>query len=161
MVDLIQPKQLLIGDFQCEVWDERGAALIPATTQMFVAASNRESGSLNGIQFSGKAISGVRSYLTAESGSQGKPVPRRFKVTDKHGLSRQAYNLQVEIDLGDEPLAMGLSGEALPECYAHEKHAETTVLKQGKPAAPASATDLIDDLSTVLKKRLVKVKMKD
>jgi hypothetical protein len=161
MVDLIQPQQLLIGDFQCEVWDDRGVALIPATTQMFVAASDRESGNLSGIQFSGKAISGVRCYLTAESGSQGKPVPRRFKVTDKHGLSRHAYNLQLEIDMGDETLALGLSGEALPECSSYAKHAEVTVLESRKPAAPASATDLIDDLSSVLKKRLVKVKLKD
>lgn len=120
MIDLIYPQQLLIGDFQCEVWDEGSAAAIPASTQMFVAACDRESSSLSGVQFSGKAISAVRCYLTAESGSDGESEPRKFTVTDKHSLSRQAYNLQLEIDMNDETLALGLPGEALPEnsCYA-------------------------------------------
>ncbi len=165
MVDLIHPQQLLMGDFQCEIDDERGVASIPATTQMFVAACDRESTTLTGIQFSGKAISGVRCYLTAQSGAEGKPVPRKFKVVDKHGLSRQAYNLQLEIDMEGETLALGLPGEALPECSSYATHTEATVPElvpeSRKPAAPASAADLIDDLSSVLKKRLVKVKMKD
>jgi hypothetical protein len=146
MIDLIYPQQLLIGDFQCEVLDERGSVVIPATTQMFVAACNRGSDSLTGIQFSGKAISSVRCYLTSESDSEGKPVPRRLKITDKHGLTRQAYNLQLEIVMGDETLALGLSGEQLSECSTHATHAGKAALEL-ESRNPASAEILKNDLS--------------
>ncbi len=100
----------------------------------------------------------MRCYLTDESGYEGKPVPRRFTVTDKHGLSRQAYNLQLEIDMEDETLALGLSGEKLPESSSYAKHTDATVLESRKPT---SAADLIDDLSSVLKKRPLKASVED
>ncbi|MFT5711222.1 MAG: hypothetical protein ACI8QT_001926 [Halioglobus sp.] len=156
MIDLIDPLQLLIGDFQCEVLDESGKVETPATTQTFVAACDRGSDSLTGVQFSGKAISSVRCYLTSESGSDGKSVPRRLKITDKHGLSRQAYNLQFEIEMGDETLALGFSGEQLLGCSSHATPAGTAALEL-ESRKPASAADLIGDLS----KRSLKASVED
>lgn len=145
MIDLIHPQQLLIGDFQCEILDGKGNVAIPATAQMFIAACDRGSDSLKGIQFSGKAISSVRCYLTSENGSNGKPVPRRLKITDKHGLSREAYNLQLEIEMGNETLVLGLSGEQLLQRSSAVTHAGTAALELESPNP--GAAEFIEDLS--------------
>ena len=42
--------------------------------------------------------------------------PRRFTLTDKHGISRTAYSLQVEIRTdGGRTLELGLSDAELPD----------------------------------------------
>jgi len=57
MVDLIEPHQLLMGDFVCDIWDHDAQSKVAATTQSFVQACDQDGGNLAGIQLSGKLIS--------------------------------------------------------------------------------------------------------
>ncbi len=152
MVDLIKPRQVLLGDFQCEVWDPKSGALIPATTQTFVETCDRLGANLAGIQFSGNMISSLSCYLTPGEGPEGAGSPLRFKVVDKHGLSRHAYNLQFEINMEGETLYLGISGDELPGRTPSVREVASI---QEQPQSPPSTEELIDDLSTLLKKRSV------
>ena len=160
MVDLIEPHQLLMGDFNCQIWDHDTQSAVAATTQEFVQACDQEGGNLAGIQLSGKLISSVRCFLTQGLSPSGEAAARRFKVVDKHGLSRHAYNLQLELELEGETLALGLSEEQLPGRVAVTSVADEPPVEAGSQAAP-STEELIDDLSTLLKKRSKNAIMED
>jgi hypothetical protein len=152
MVDLIQPKQVLLGDFQCEVWDPKTRSLIRANTQTFVEACDRLGGNLAGIQFSGKLISSLGCYLTPGEGPDGAGSPRRVKVVDKHGLSRHAFNLQFEVNMEGETLYLGVSGDQLPGRTPAVREVASI---QEQAQSPPSTEELIDDLSALLKKSSV------
>jgi len=152
MVDLIEPHQLLMGDFNCEIWDHESQASVLATTQSFVQACDRDGGNLAGIQLAGKLISSVHCYLTEGEGYSGESTARRFKVTDKHGLSRHVYNLQLEVDLEGDVLCLGLDESDLPGRPTAVPETEEAS-SQADTDKPVSTEDLIVDLATMLKKR--------
>ncbi len=136
MLDLAQPGQVLIGDFQ---WlgdagsADSGSGL--RSTPAFIRQANRDLKTLCGLQLSRRTIQGIECHLSEHLDSQGERTPRRFLITDKHGLTRHAYNLQATIELDDSPLTLGLEDEHLPG------------RAEGGDASPA------DDLSALLKKR--------
>ena len=53
--------------------------------------------------------------LSAVMAENNLPRPRRFRITDKHGISRHAYNLKFAID-GEKSqvCTVGLADESLP-----------------------------------------------
>ena len=152
MVDLIEPHQLLMGDFSCEIWDCDSQSSVAATTQSFVKACDKDGSKLAGIQLAGKKVSSVHCYLTEGEGYSGETTARRFKVTDKHGLSRHAYNLQLELDLAGDVLRLGLGESELPGRACSDAHGDETV-DQAAPQEQVSTEDLIVDLASLLKKR--------
>jgi hypothetical protein len=121
----------------------------------FVRACNRGLAALHGTQLSGKAISSLACSLT-ELVADGKAAgPRRLRIVDKHGLSRNAYNLQIGIELEGQQLSLGLEGSQLPQ------NAEELTVARRRPAAAPSAEKLIEDLASVLKKRSTKTTTED
>jgi len=158
MVDLIQPHQLLVGDFSCEIHDPDSNATVIATAPEFVDACQRECANVTGIKLSNKAISSLRCYLTEGASSSNQTLPRRFKVTDKHGLSRHAYNLQLEIELEDDLLQLGLDASHLPGRSSPEHEAPSA---QADPQPDLSTEERIYDLSSLLKKRPKNVMTED
>ncbi|MEH6592964.1 MAG: hypothetical protein V7746_22030 [Halioglobus sp.] len=160
MIDLAQPDQILIGDFKCPM-PVRDGGVAGQTTMLsapaFVRSCNRELASLSGTQLSGKSIQSMRSELTESDSASDGSVPRRFRITDKHGLSRHAYNLQVEIDLQGEELWLGLDSTRLPGRQATaENEAE-----KSSPKVAASPEEMYDDLALMLKKRAQKEIVED
>jgi hypothetical protein len=85
-------------------------------------------------------------------------VPRRFRIVDKHGLSRHAYNLQIDVELDDRELALGLGPDDLPQRGAA---ASAPDVPEREPADAPSAEELFDDLASLLKKRSVKTITED
>ena len=160
MVDLIEPHQLLMGEFTCELWDHESQSSVTGNTQSFVQACNEEGGNLAGIQLSGRLISAVHCYLTQGEGYSGEVTARRFKVTDKHGLSRHAFNLQLEFDLEGELLKLGLSEGDLPGAVAAATKGEKS-LEEVEVNEPVSTEALIVDLAALLKKRSKNVIVED
>jgi hypothetical protein len=118
MVDLAQAHQILIGDFHCEspswvpVTDARATPMVSAPA--FVSTCNRGLPTLQGTQLSGKAISALACQLTESIDKTEKSTPRRFRIVDKHGLSRHAYNLEIAIELDGQRLVLGLDDDQLP-----------------------------------------------
>ncbi len=167
MVDHAQAHQILIGDFHCESpsWKPvanihasgRGAPMVAAPA--FVGACNRSLPALEGTQLSGKAIRSFACHLTEGPDQEEKQGPRRFRIVDKHGLSRHAYNLQIAIELEGQQLALGLDGGQLPQRTA--RHAAATGVDKDQPGAAPSTEELFDDLAGLLKKRNSKVMIED
>ena len=170
MVDLAQPHQVLIGDFECTLPSrERGGAPLPikVDSAAYVRSCDRELERLIGTPLSGKPIRTMACYLTGTQ-SGGDSEPRRFRITDKHGLTRYAYNLQVDIDLDGQTLALGLDPGELPgrvavggaAAAAPPAHEEGAVIETAEsPAQTAEA--MFDDLASMLRKRATKTITED
>ena len=161
MVDLAQGNQILMGEFSCEITSrEREGDVIPTTvsTVEFVSACHAELGVILGTQLSGKNIGSMSCYLTESAEPGAQAGPRRFRIVDKHGLSRHAYNLQIDMDLEDRSLALGLDDSGLPHRSAQGEDGSADAQK--KPDAP-TAEELFDDLASMLRKRSAKTITED
>ncbi|MFT6289151.1 MAG: class 3 adenylate cyclase [Alcanivorax sp.] len=163
MVDLAQPNQILIGDFTCTLpGRDRGAVPLSVAVDSpgYVRSCDRELERLIGTQFSGKSVKTMSCYLTG--GQDGEP--RRFRITDKHGLTRIAYNLQVDMDLDGQALALGLDDAQLPGRSAVEEAVDDANSPETQGAGPNSAAAdkvetaeaLFDDLASMLRRRAKK-----
>jgi hypothetical protein len=166
MVDLAQAHQVLIGDFHCEspswkpVADTQASARAApmVSTPAFISACNRGLPALQGTQLSGKAISALSCHLTEGTDQQDKSGPRRFRIVDKHGLSRHAYNLQIAIELEGQNLSLGLDDSRLPHRGAGLADGTGP---DSRPGAAPSTEELFDDLAVLLKKRSTKKMTED
>jgi hypothetical protein len=158
MVDMIMPHQLMVGDFICQIPQTRSGVDIMASTVEFIEACGEEGSSLVGIQLSRKTLSSIRCFLSEGASPSGEKLPRRFKVTDKHGLSRYCFNLQVEIDFQGAVLKLGLNESQLPSKTDDDTSAHFT----SNDTTPAHSTESqIDDLSKLLKKSPKKIMIEE
>jgi hypothetical protein len=157
MLDLAQANQVLVGEFHCEQagWSSDTVKSITAVSATsFVNACDRVLSSVQGIQLSGKNIDSLSCHLTEIVEADGQSRPRRFRIVDKHGLSRYAYNLQIDIELENRSLSLGLGEEQLP---ARPAAGSAQVEEEGA----ASTEEAIDDLASMLKKRSAKTITED
>lgn len=118
MLELAQPGQIFIGDIDSWLPTSRsdGAYLVTVDSQNFVDRVSRRIAPLLGIELSGEKITELNCYLTGETGVSAGQSVRRFKVTDKHGYSRNVYNLRINIRTEQgKPLLIGLSDSSLPK----------------------------------------------
>jgi hypothetical protein len=161
MLDLAQANQVLIGEFRCEQagWGSDTVKSITAiSATSFVAACNRVLPALHGIPLSGKYIDSISCRLTEGTERDGQSRPRRFRIVDKHGLSRFAYNLQIDIDLEGRNLSLGLTHDQLPGRATPQSGTPTRTL----PADTApSAEELFDDLAHLLRKNTPRIITED
>lgn len=152
IVDLARPHQVMVGDFSSRTRTRREGELVDEVLRApaFVKHCNAELGVLRGVQLSGRSIVSMHCRLTGEDDSGERRAARRFRVTDKHGLSRHAYNLQLSIELEDQTLELGLPEERLTgaDGRSSERAAPGAAKHRG-----ASAEDVIDDLAAILGKR--------
>jgi len=161
MLDLAQANQLLVGEFHCE---QAGVAsntvksitAVPVTS--FVSACNRQLHTLHGIPLSGKSINAMTCWLTEGVEKDGQTRPRRFRISDKHGLSHFVYNLQVEIELEGRQLSLGLSADRLP---SRRDPLSKTGPADAPPQAAPSTEELIDDLASMLNRKKVRTIVED
>ena len=159
MVDLAQAGQILVGDFRCDPVGRGPGEIRPVTqvsTPAFVSGCNRELSAMLGMQLSGKSIAGFSCRLTESDDADGMHGPRRFRIVDKHGLSRFAYNLQIDIELEGKSLSLGLDDSALPH-----KGADAGQGTGAESTEAPSAEALFDDLASLLKKRNTKKMVED
>lgn len=154
MLDLAQANQVLIGEFHCEQAGWGTSALKPITSVSaisFVGSCSRALTALHGVLLSGKAVDAMSCRLTESVEQDGQSRPRRFRIVDKHGLSRFAYNLQIQIERDGSSLLLGLNEEQLPG-----RGGSSSATEGGAPPTAAvapSAAELFDDLASMLKKR--------
>lgn len=112
MLDMAEEGQVFIGDFDTQIptSDRDSAYLIAVNTERFVERAARHLNQLIGVKLSGRQICGLHCFLSGLNGASGGRHARRLKITDKHGRSRNAYNLRVNIRLSDQhaPIIVGL-----------------------------------------------------
>lgn len=119
MVDLAHPGQIFIGDFKTAMptSQREGAFLVDVDSQHFVERSARHLEVLRGLELSGERIETLQCQLTGAPGVSAGQSVRRFRITDKHGRSRHAYNLRINIQTsgGGRLLLLGIQDYFLPK----------------------------------------------
>jgi hypothetical protein len=167
MLDKARDSQILIGDFTCEqtTGDEAEREAWQLNSAAFVAACNRDLSLLEGAQLGGSPISGMSCRLTTDGKRGDGFAPLTMPIVDKHGLTRTAYNLQIEIDRGEQGLSLGLDSTLLS---AHDKRhpaAENTPAPElpivDGSTEVRSTEDLIDDLARLLQERPPRIRTGD
>jgi hypothetical protein len=119
ILDLARCGQIFVGDFDTLVPTSyrEGAYLIQADSQRFVERAAKQMISLQGVTLAGEKIEGIHCFLTGDTGPSGGRSVRRFRITDKHGRSRNAYNLRINIRSSGKSLILGLPDNELPRRY--------------------------------------------
>lgn len=119
MVEIARAGQIFIGDFKTMVPTSLrdSAFLVAADTQHFVERVGKHLETLRGVELSGEFIESLHCQLTGETGVSAGQRARRFRITDKHGRSRNAFNLRINIHTsgGKRPLILGIQGYYLPK----------------------------------------------
>ncbi len=117
MIEAAMPGQILVGEFVAELPElgngEEDAQLdLDAVTFLQRAQGNLSK--LSGLELSGEKVTAIKCYLTGERQENGEFSIRRLRITDKHGLSRTAYNAKVNIyrELA-EPILLGIEDKKL------------------------------------------------
>lgn len=119
MVEIANPGQIFVGDFNTRVptSTREEAFLLDVDSQHFVQRIGRLLEQMRGLELSGERIESMHCQLTGETGASAGQSVRRFRITDKHGRSRCAYNLRLNIHTsgGRRPLILGIQGYYLPK----------------------------------------------
>ncbi len=114
MVDLALPSQVFIGDFNVELPSpgrDDPDDTVSLDTLAFLDRCNEDMERLLGVKLSGQE---VRAMRCETSRVDGEDRPRRFLLTDKHGLTRNAYNLELHIETSSGSWQLGMAGDKLP-----------------------------------------------
>lgn len=157
MVDLAVAGQILIGEFQA-VRGQETHSNGTVTTPVFVAACDRGLSAIKGTLLSSKAIDAISCYLTEAVNESDHSVPRRFRIVDKHGLSRFAYNMQLDVEYAGHHLVLGLGNEQLPGRASQDDIlSQDEGLSAAASARPAAtAEDAFESLASLLQQRNTK-----
>ncbi|MBL4828202.1 MAG: hypothetical protein JKY66_10920 [Spongiibacteraceae bacterium] len=118
MLDIAQTGQIFIGDFEAKVptSNRENAYLVSADSQGFVERASKNAQDLLGIELSDERIQAIHCYLTGDTGACGGQTVRRFRITDKHGCVRTAYNLRINIrSEKSAPIILGKQSSELPK----------------------------------------------
>jgi len=111
IVDQTQAGQVSVAEFQARFPDPQGQAgkYVNLSTVEFINSAQKNLSELRGVELSGEHIKSIQCYLTGDLQNDGHYNIRKFKVTDKHGLSRNVYNAKVNIycDQG-APIFLGI-----------------------------------------------------
>jgi hypothetical protein len=116
MVDLAQPGQLFIGDFQVElpaIAAKSPEETVTLDTLGFLERCNADIDRLLGIPMAGHSIQKVTCEASTVTTEDGSRRSRRYRLTDKHGLTRSAYNLELSIETDGGRWSLGLPGDSL------------------------------------------------
>lgn len=150
MLDMAEAGQVFIGEFETQMptSDRDSAYLISVNSERFVERAARHLNQLIGVKLSGKQIKSLHCFLAGLNGASGGRSARRTKITDKHGRSRNAYNLRVNIRLSDHhtPLIVGLQ-----EATAGRRGDRRVV--KNKPPLSARGPLVADKTGAVIKAR--------
>ncbi len=152
MVDLAQPHQILVGDFNTAVRRHGADSQVEEEVDAlaFVRHCNSELGVLRGVQLSGKSIVNISCKLSGDDGDPETVSARRFRVVDKHGLSRHTHNLQICIELEDQTLELGIGEQQLPGSGEQRSNLTRSAVERRR-AGTARGTS--DEPPSVLRKR--------
>ena len=119
MIDAALPGQILVGDFLVDFSDEEVRRTAHANCMDAVNFLDRAQGSLsklNRMELSGERVTAIKCYLTGEHIGDGQFDIRKLSITDKHGLTRDAYNAKMNIYRDTAPpILLGIQDKKLPD----------------------------------------------
>jgi len=116
MIENAKPGQILIGDFLVPVRQETDDALATVDTIQFIKRAQNNLSNLEGLELSGEGIDSLKSYLTGELDGDRHFNVKKYEITDKHGLTRNAFNAKLNIyRRGTDPIFLGLQNSDLSD----------------------------------------------
>lgn len=116
MIENAKPGQILIGDFLVPIRRETDDALATVDTIQFIERAQNNLSNLEGLELSGEGIDSLKSYLTGELDADGHFNVKKYEITDKHGLTRNAFNAKLNIyRRGTDPIFLGLQNSDLSD----------------------------------------------
>ncbi len=104
IVDKALPGQVMLGDFGGAADEEHGSA-------EFVSRVAEAAKALEGLPLMGQPLQGLSCWLSRDASDSDQGQPLDVSITDKHGLTHHAFNLQAELQFEDTTLALGLTPE--------------------------------------------------
>jgi hypothetical protein len=108
MVEYTKPGQVLVGDFEIPMNNAEIGEVEYVDTSRFIELTQGTLSSLEGLVLSGERIDAIRCYLTGEKMGERFNISR-YTITDKHGISRDAYNAKINIYReNSDPIFLGL-----------------------------------------------------
>ena len=116
MIENAKPGQILIGDFHVPIRSGTDDSLTTVDTIQFIERAQKNLSSLEGLNLSGESIDSLKSYLTGELDADDHFNIKKYRITDKHGLTRDAFNAKLNIyRQGADPLFLGLQNSDLTD----------------------------------------------
>lgn len=111
MIDRTKAGQVLVGDFKAPMRNRVTKELEYVDTVRFIERTQETLSSLEGLVLSGERIDAIRCYLTGDRIGEEFTI-RRYTITDKHGMSRDAFNAKINIYReNSDPIFLGLQSE--------------------------------------------------
>ena len=106
----------MIGDFHVPIRSETDDAFTTVDTVQFIERAQKNLSSLEGLYLSGESIVSLKSYLTGEIDANDRFNIKKYEITDKHGLTRNAFNAKLNIyRRGADPIFLGLQNSDLSD----------------------------------------------
>lgn len=162
MIEHAKANQILLGDFDCELPSESDEAVQGAmvSSPAFVRHCQHQLTEMQGVRLSNRAVNDIICVVSEALDGAGNKVPWRFRITDKHGLTRHAYNLQMSINIEGNMLKLGLAETEAQTVTKPVQSAGAMIEKQTVKRSLDEADELFDDLAKLLEKRHVHDKNK-
>ncbi len=117
MIDAAMPGQILVGDFLARLSAQHSDEVQSQVHLDAVAFLKRAQGNLSklsGLVLAGEKVTAIKCYLTGERVADGTFNIRRLSITDKHGLTRTAYNAKINIYRESaRPILLGIEDKKL------------------------------------------------
>ncbi len=109
IIEQALPGQVLLGDFTVPLAD-----VGEVDTEQFISHLQDSLTDLRGIKLSGDEVSDIKCYLTGESFADGGFLVSRYRLTDKHGYTRDIFNAKINIYRREgEPIYLGIQDHDL------------------------------------------------
>ena len=97
MIEHTLPRQILVGDFSVPMPNPDTGELERIDSIEFIRRTRDNLTRLSGLILAGDTVDSIKCYLTGSPCRDGGFSIKKYKVSDKHGLSRYVYNAKVNI----------------------------------------------------------------
>jgi len=117
MCERALPGQVIVGDFDAPIRVPHGDdidSIHRINAVEFIERTQATLSSLEGLVLSGDGIESIKCYLTGTRQSDGSFTIKRYRIRDKHGFSRLAYNAKINIYRRNaDPIFLGIQDHEL------------------------------------------------
>ena len=122
MIESALPGQVVVGDFHVPMPDLETDKVRKFNSLQFIEKTQETLSSLKGLVLSGDEIESIKCYLTGERQKDGRFNIKRYRVSDKHGRTRDVFNAKINIyRRKGEAIFLGAQDHELAEFKAVER----------------------------------------
>ncbi|MSO93628.1 MAG: hypothetical protein EXQ86_09560 [Rhodospirillales bacterium] len=116
MIERAMPGQILVGDFWVPMPDWELGQVTKIDSIGFIQRTQETLANLKGVVLSGDQVDSIKCYLTGEKRGDGQFAIKRYRIADKHGRTRNAYNAKVNIYRAHaDPIFLGVQTRDLKD----------------------------------------------